>query len=129
MYILIKDEKSLEKYNEIWKKVSNIIEKEFDSNSVYNEKYIKTKTKVYNKKINTDFLGNKMWKEGSEYICLSVFLLGSVYKKDKNYYPQVLLEECKHVIKEKKKSTKNFITDDVEISSDNTNQKNYNEEN
>ena len=124
MYVLIKDEKSLEKYNEIWKKVSSIIEKEFDSNSVYSEKYIKTKTKVYNKKINTDFLGNKMWKEGSEYICLSVFLLGSVYKKDKNYYPQVFLEECKHVIKEKKKSIKNFITDDVEISSDDTNQKN-----
>ena len=60
MYVLTKDEKSLEKYNEIWKKVSNIIEKEFDSNSVYNEKYIKTKTKVYNKKINTDFPGNKM---------------------------------------------------------------------
>ena len=116
MYILIKDEKSLEKYNEIWKKVSNIIEKEFDSNSVYNEKYIQIFPVI-------------MWKEGSEYICLSVFLLGSVYKKDKNYYPQVLLEECKHVIKEKEKSTKNFITDDVEISSDNTNQKNYNEEN
>ena len=124
MYVLIKDEKSLEKYNEIWKKVSNIIEKELDSNSVYGEKYIKSKTEVYNKKINTDFPGNKMWKEGSEYICLSVFLLGSVYKKDKNYYPQVFLEECKHVIKEKKKSIKNFITDDVEISSDDTNQKN-----
>ena len=51
-------------------------------------------------------------------------MLGSVYKKDKNYYPQVFLEECKHVIKEKKKSIKNFITDDVEISSDDTNQKN-----
>ena len=60
MYVLIKDEKSLEKYNEIWKKVSNIIEKELDSNSVYGEKYIKSKTKVYNKKINTDFPGNKM---------------------------------------------------------------------
>ena len=33
----------LEKYNEIWGKVSNIIEKEFESKSVYNEKYIKVK--------------------------------------------------------------------------------------
>ena len=39
----IKDEKLLEKYNEIWKKVSNIIKKELDSKPVYNEKYLKTK--------------------------------------------------------------------------------------
>ena len=31
MSFLIKDEKLLEKYNEILKKVSNIIKKEFDS--------------------------------------------------------------------------------------------------
>ena len=45
MSFLIKDEKLLEKYNEIWKKVSKIIKKEFDNNPVYNEKYIKTKIK------------------------------------------------------------------------------------
>ena len=45
MYFLIKDEKLLEKYNEICKKVSNIIKKEFDSKPVYNEKYLKTKIK------------------------------------------------------------------------------------
>ena len=39
---LIKDEKLLGKHNEIWKKVSNITKKEFDSNRVCNEKYIKT---------------------------------------------------------------------------------------
>ena len=37
MSFLIKDEKLLEKYNEISKKVSNITKKEFDSNLVYNE--------------------------------------------------------------------------------------------
>ena len=31
---LTKDEKLLEKYNEIWKKVSSITKKEFDSNSI-----------------------------------------------------------------------------------------------
>ena len=44
---LIKDEKLLEKYNEIWRNVSSIIKKEFGSNPVYNEKYLKTKIKVY----------------------------------------------------------------------------------
>ena len=47
MCFLIKDEKLLEKYNEIWRKVSSIIKKEFGSNPVYNEKYLKTKIKVY----------------------------------------------------------------------------------
>ena len=96
MSFLIKDEKLLEKYNQIWKKVSNIIKKEFDSNPVYNEKYIKAKTKPYNGKINTNFHNNKILKEGSQCICLSVILIDSVYKKDKNHYPQVFLEENSH---------------------------------
>ena len=42
---LIKDDKLLEKYNEIWEKVKNSIRKEFDSKPVYNEKYLKAKIK------------------------------------------------------------------------------------
>ena len=66
MSFLVKDEKLLEKYNEIWKNVSNIIPKIFDRNPVYNEKYIKTKIKSYNGKINTNFHNNKIAKEGSQ---------------------------------------------------------------
>ena len=80
------------------KNVCNIIKKESDSKSVYNEKYIKTKIKSYNGKINANFDNNKMPKEGSQCICLSVILIDSVYKKDKNYYPQVFLEKCKSVV-------------------------------
>ena len=43
-------------------------------------------------------------------------MLDSNFKTDKNYYPQVFLKECQYVIKEKKGH--NYITDDVEISSD-----------
>ena len=35
-------------WNENWKKVSNVIKKEFNSKPVYNEKYMKTKIKCYN---------------------------------------------------------------------------------
>ena len=55
MSFLIKDEKFLEKYNEIWKKVSIIIKNEFDSKPAYNKKYLKTKIKSYNGKIKTNF--------------------------------------------------------------------------
>ena len=40
MSFLIKDGKLLEKYNEIWRKVSHIIKTEFDNEPVYNEKYL-----------------------------------------------------------------------------------------
>ena len=44
----------------------------------------------------------KYQKKGSQFICLSVFLIDSVFNTGKNYYPQVFLEECKNVVKEKK---------------------------
>ena len=88
MSFLTKDEKLLEKYNEIWKKVSNIIKKEFYSKPVYNEKYLKTKIKSYDGNISANFHNNKIPKEGPQCICLSVILIDLVYRKDKKYYPQ-----------------------------------------
>ena len=76
-------------------KVSDIIKKEFDSKPVYNENFLKTKTKSYNGKIKTYFHNNKIPKEGSQYICLPVILIGSVYRKNKSYHPQAFLEEYK----------------------------------
>ena len=113
---LIKDDELLsEKYNKIWEKVENITKKEFDSKPVYNEKYLKAKIKSSNGKINTNFHNNKIPKEGSQFICLSVLLIDSVLRTGKNYYPQVFLDKCKHVVKEKK--IPKYILD-TEISSD-----------
>ena len=57
MSFMIQDENLIRKYNEIWKKVSNIIKKEFNSKPVYNKKYLRTKIKSYNGKIsNTDWI-------------------------------------------------------------------------
>ena len=98
---LIKDNELLEKWNEIWDKVSYATGKELDSNLVYNKKYLKAKIKSYNGKINTNFHNNKMAKEDSQFICLWVIFIDSVFKTGKNYYPQVFLEERKYVIKEK----------------------------
>ena len=97
---MIKNDELLEKYNEICEKVKNRLKKEFDSESVYNEKYLKAKIKSYNGKINTNFHDNKIPKEGSQFVCLSGILIISVFRTGKNYYPQVLLEEFKYVVKE-----------------------------
>ena len=64
---LIKDDKLLEKYNEILEKVRKSIKKEFDIEPLYNEKYLKIKVKSSNGKINTNFLNYKMLKEGSDF--------------------------------------------------------------
>ena len=48
--------------------------------------------------------------------CLSVILIDSAFRTDKNYYPQVFLEECKYVVKEKK--IPKYIIDNIGISSD-----------
>ena len=117
----------LEEVNEIWEKASSIIKKEFDSKPVYNEKYIKTKIKSYNGKINTNFHNNKLPKEHSQCVCLSVILIDSVYRKDKDYYTKVFLEECKYIVKEKKMSK--FFTDNIEISCDDSDRENCDEEN
>ena len=43
MFILIKDNKLLEKYPNIWTKVNISIKKEFDGEPIHIEKYLKTK--------------------------------------------------------------------------------------
>ena len=113
---LIKDDELFEKYNEIWGKVKNSLKKEFDSEQVYNEKYLKTKIKSHNGKINTNFHNNKIPKEGSQFICLSVILIDSGFRTGKNYYSQAFLKECKYAVKEK--IIPKYIIDDIEMSSD-----------
>ena len=82
-----------------------LLKKEFVSEPVYNEKYLKTKVKSYNENTNTNFHDNKIPKEGSEFICLSVILTDSVFKTGKNYYVQVFLEEYNCVVKKRFLST------------------------
>ena len=69
---LIKEDKLLEKYNEIWEKFKNIIKKECDSEPVYNEKYLKANIKSYNRKINTIFHNYELPK-GSSHLLISNF--------------------------------------------------------
>ena len=70
---------------------------EFDSEPVYddNDKYIKTKIKSYEDKVNTNFQGNKIPKENVSYKCLSWIMLDFVIRVNKTYHQQTLLEEFK----------------------------------
>ena len=62
---------------------------EFDSEPVYgdNDIYIKTKIKMYEDRVNTNFQGKKVPKESASYKCLSLLMLDSTIRVNKNYYP------------------------------------------
>ena len=98
---MVSDNKLLKKYTKIWEKVSNFIDKNFDSEPVYcnNDKYIKTKIKLYGDKIDINFQGKKIPKENAAYKCLSLIMLESVIGSNKKHYLQTLIEECKYEVK------------------------------
>ena len=86
MNLLANDEKILKKYSDIWNEIKSLIKKEFNSEPVYNDKYIKTKIKIYNDKVYTNFQHNKMPKDNEYCACLSVILLDSIFvNSDKEY--------------------------------------------
>ena len=87
---------------------------DFESKPVYgdDDKYIKTNTKIYAD--GTNFHNKEMPKEKAPSKCLSIIMLDSVIKVNKKYYPQMLLEECKHV--QEKIKNENYIVEDLEKS-------------
>ena len=102
------------KYSDIWN-VGNCIKKEVDWEPIYNNFFLKTKAGFYRDET-TGFDAKKRPKAGSNYIFWSVIWTDSVLKKDKKYFPQVFLREFKYI--EKGKKVIKYITDDLKISSD-----------
>ena len=84
-----KDGDLVGEYNTILDKVSAAIKKELHSKPVYN------KIKPYDDKV-TNFYDKEILKVISNHTCLAVISLDSALKKDKNYYPQVFLKDCKY---------------------------------
>ena len=91
-----------------WKKFKAAIYKKFDIDPAFNEKFIKAKKNIIIEKP-TQFSTIK----GTQCICLSVVLIDSVFTTGNIYHPQVFLEECKYVVKEKKMLK--YIIDKIEI--------------
>ena len=110
------DKQLLKNHNKIWEKVEKLLKIDFESKPVYgdDDKYIKTKIKIYAGSMITNFHNKKMPKEKAPCKCLSIIMLDSVIKANKKYYPQILLEECKYA--QEKIKTDNYIDDDLEKS-------------
>ena len=59
---------------------------------------MKTKLKSHGNEA-TDFYNKRIPKADSNYTCLAVITLYSALKKDRNYYLQLFLKECKYIEK------------------------------
>ena len=61
MSLRVDDSKLFKKYCKIWKTIKGLLGIEFDSEPVYGDtdSYIKTKVKMYDNKVNTNFQGKE----------------------------------------------------------------------
>ena len=101
MSFITKDDRVLDKHNEIWYKIKKMLNIKFHSMPAYDEKYIKAKVREFNGAIKTNFLADEIPK-------------GSVHYKHHNY-PQAYSEDRKYRMK-KIKTPK--LESELELESD-----------
>ena len=95
--------------------------KNLDFEVIDSDKYISTKIKSFKREIRSNFHGNKYSSEKNSLI-QSTILIVSVYRNNKSYNPQTLLEERKFNVKNKKikrYTAKDLFDSDFCSSSDN----------
>ena len=76
---------------------------------------MKTKIKSHGDKV-TDFCDKEIPNMDSTHTCLAIITLHSALKKDENYYPKMLLKECKYI----EKNVIRRITEDMDSFSSNS---------
>ena len=129
MSFLTDNNEFLERYTKIWEKISALIDKKFDSDPVYNNKYINTKIRSYNNDIMTNFhdidnKSNKLPEKNKPYRCMSLISLDSIIKINKKHYPQTLLQECVYKLINRK--VESIITNiNLDSSSESDNESDY----
>ena len=85
MSFRVNNKQLLKNYSEIWKRVENLLNTDFESKSVYgdDDKYIRTKIKMYTDSVITNFNNKKMPKEKAPCKCLSIIMI-QLLKQIKN---------------------------------------------
>ena len=100
-----------DKYDKIWDVIKNKLNINFQSEPVYEYKYLKAKVRGFDGVIKTNFLGNDMPKENMHYTCIACITIDSVMNFDKKNNPQVYLEERKY--RAKKTQMSRFINTEL----------------
>ena len=118
MSLRVIDEQLLKNDNQIWKKIEKLMRINFESKPVYGDdnKYTKTKIKIYADNMITNFHNKNLPKEKAPRKCLSIMMIDSAIEANKRYYSQTFFGECKHA--QEKIKTENYIDEDLESDSD-----------
>ena len=116
MSFILKNKQLLKKYTNIWQTTEGLMKINFESKPVYgdDDKYIKTKIKMYADSIITNFHNKKIPKEKAPCKCLSIIMIDTAIRLNKKDYPQTLLEECEDIQENIK--IENYINKDLEKS-------------
>ena len=62
----------------MWNKIKELLNGKFCSEPIYDDKYIKTKVKIFSSVINTLLTGNEIPKERIHYVCIPAISIDSV---------------------------------------------------
>ena len=81
MSFKVEDESVYLKYTEIWNKIKGLLNVKFYSQPIYDDKYIKTKVKTFNDKVNTLFSEDEIPKERNHYGCIAAICIDSVLRR------------------------------------------------
>ena len=120
MPFFIKDDEVQEKYDKIWDVIKNKLGIKFNSEPVYEYKYLKAKVREFDGVIKTNFLGN-VPKENMHYTRIASVSIDSFMRIDKKNHPQVYLEDCKY--RAKKIQTSRFTNTELKPDSDSDSEK------
>ena len=125
MSFRVNDKKMLKKYNKIWDTVVDLLDVQFDSYPVYdnNEKYTKTKRRMHEDRVITNFQGKKALRESSSCNCIALVSIDCAIRMNEKYYPQAYLCECKYQIRKNK--IENMIDDDLASDSESDSELDY----
>ena len=66
------------KYEHIWNVIKNKLSIKFNSEPIYENKYLNAKVREFDGDIKTNFLNNGLPKENTYYICITCITIDSV---------------------------------------------------
>ena len=108
-YLCFKKNKDiLNAYAEIWNSIKDLIGKYIDVEVIHCNKYNSAKINPFNYELRTAFHDEGLPVEETPWTAHSIILVDLIYRTNKSYYPQVILEECKYMVKNE--TTKRYIT-------------------
>ena len=98
MSLHIDDNKLFEKYKIIWSKIDDLRNIKLTALPVYDDRFIKTKTRTYGDKVYTNFCGLNVPEDEVECESFTISSVNSSLVYDNKFYLQVYLVHCAYKI-------------------------------